>query len=1798
MKKLFSRSLLMTFVIALISTIAQGQVTYTASPSGWTSVPGKNITATPINQTVTLHGNLLVARAVISGKNVTFQAKKSDGTIFQNATILYLHENDANGTRKKISRNSAGSSVLNLDFEFDFTSGSKKYCLTLCSNTSSGDQIWYYTSPITITAKSTEVAKPDYTTFTGTNITSNSFEASWSHVNGATSYEINVATDKNYNPIVFNKTTSNNYITVTGLQANTSYYFQVRAKVNGVWGDWSKSISTPVTTTAATPSEVKLTIVGGTYFGSSTLTKGKSASFNIKIKNEGNTDWSGAFYLKGNGTNWIPWGGKSIPAGVTLSLNSSYTPTATGNYTVTLYYQTGGEGDGLPVDKGYFKNPFTVTVTDGQSTKVLDHPDNASLKAVEVGSTSIKVTWGTVKEATDYDVLMKESSSTSYTNGKVGYGTQDYPYYTFTGLIPNTSYTFQVRARNDNAKSDYSKGCVVLTSAAKEENPSLGIFSKHGLAVEAGDPIYKDQSYKYTVGVQNISGKSWSGKLILRNGNEKIKEWKGVNLSSTGGNHFTCNYTPTVTGQQTLCLYYQTGSEGQEMMVKGDDDYENPLYLIVGDKKATTCLLSMRTSIIASSEHHYIDEPVTLQARVYNDDTKDWKGSLYFTINGEIAITTNVPKIPAGGYYDLSRKWQPMEAGKYSIGVSYRKSGDASTEPQPVLLNGQPVSLVVEIKDPDNIPAPEKLKVAFASENLYPQEVREGAAVNYFFRITDENDKPVRNVKLCFACENGYSSFPMETSLSGADGIAVLHVETPVRVKSGETAKFVYDVLKYKDNTKIAFINKADLDPIALKVHKSSIFENVEKVDFTLDLGLGLNAEAGIAQGNINASIPLRFSMKYGDNGDVSKYILGIGLKAGIGASVGTDLLGFPIKGTAGFTLEGGVDYSLSTENLYAAALEGILKLCESWGSSTNSDYDFAVKVLLSWFEHKSKLTWSNSAFISTGIMGDFSFEMPSTFKRGNLLTGKTKVLYDPSAITGMSASYNGKLTYKPKMEETDENNVTTYGEAVSLSNKGSLSAGFSSFAPDILFGSKKTWWRDAGMGSFFENHLKEMLHYSSVKAGFNVEMSFEQEEKFEDESRTKLKELSHGMAIKTGLGITVNDLINPWGKKGDKFSLDASTSSKIKVTSKNNFAGYLQRLANESNTKRETIGNVFPIFADQSCLASPFRMFTVWNSDGIENSLSQLVENVYDPAYHFPLNEALTVTQSNASSLSARLKVPIVDWGWLSLTFDVGLGIATNYRPTYSYYSVADKRFFPVVLQPVSTIQSIVNSALQRLADGISGAFDDEDQEEIKKEADEMQHYMTSEVYAGTMVDMNFDNYQRPFVANSPALAARAMRRHPALLSKPQTDICTLGFNINNGEQNFDEGTTLSFSHYYPDGDLFAVTDQGDTLFVVSEVTTLGAMRDGSNLQTSHRGSFRLDTYVGNDDLSPFGLSEDTQLDIYHAVKGTDVWHYVGKAGTPVMVDSLGQYILATSIHNDHTAPEVTMDFNPQSRILNIALSDNIGVRVGTLQVMINNELRKAEAQNEYNYSVELTDDDMKYLIEVYATVNDLAGNKGELYQMFNLDMPQRPSETQQPGDDFEVTDISILDNVVYLAPVEVHAGEEATLSVKMKNNVNAEGFGFDLYLPYGMNFKLDADGFPEAYLSTERTSARKTNTFESVIRPDGALRVMAASTNGSVISGSDGEVALVTILVDKDVQPGIYPLLLREIAISDSDARSYDTDAVRTTITVLDGASNIHEVMSPRHFDNHIYNLQGQRVTTLTKGIYIKNGRKFVVR
>ena len=149
--------------------------------------------------------------------------------------------------------------------------------------------------------------------------------------------------------------------------------------------------------------------------------------------------------------------------------------------------------------------------------------------------------------------------------------------------------------------------------------------------------------------------------------------------------------------------------------------------------------------------------------------------------------------------------------------------------------------------------------------------------------------------------------------------------------------------------------------------------------------------------------------------------------------------------------------------------------------------------------------------------------------------------------------------------------------------------------------------------------------------------------------------------------------------------------------------------------------------------------------------------------------------------------------------------------------------------------------------------------------------------------------------------------------------------------------------------------------------------------------------------------------------------------------------------------------------------------------------------------------------------------------------------------------TDISELDNTIYIESVEGYTGRQLTLSVKMKNTVEAEGFQFDLYLPDGVTFAKDTNNRPIASLSTARTTAAKTNSFSAAIQSNGALRVIAASTNGSVISGTDGEVAKVIVNISNEIDEGDYSLILKNIAISEHNSSgSYNVDYVKSTLTI----------------------------------------------
>ena len=183
----------------------------------------------------------------------------------------------------------------------------------------------------------------------------------------------------------------------------------------------------------------------------------------------------------------------------------------------------------------------------------------------------------------------------------------------------------------------------------------------------------------------------------------------------------------------------------------------------------------------------------------------------------------------------------------------------------------------------------------------------------------------------------------------------------------------------------------------------------------------------------------------------------------------------------------------------------------------------------------------------------------------------------------------------------------------------------------------------------------------------------------------------------------------------------------------------------------------------------------------------------------------------------------------------------------------------------------------------------------------------------------------------------------------------------------------------------------------------------------------------------------------------------------------------------------------------------------------------------------------------QITSTMSE--GTISECMAQLNNAITQFESQQVKPGED---TDYSQIDNTLYIERVEAAAGGQVQLSVRMKNTIEAQGYQFDIYLPEGVTVATDEDGFVLAELSTARTTERKTDYFNSSVQADGSLRVLCGSSKGYTFSGNDGEVAVITINLSSDMEEGEYPIVLKNIRISDKNSVPYVTDYLKSTLAI----------------------------------------------
>ncbi len=137
--------------------------------------------------------------------------------------------------------------------------------------------------------------------------------------------------------------------------------------------------------------------------------------------------------------------------------------------------------------------------------------------------------------------------------------------------------------------------------------------------------------------------------------------------------------------------------------------------------------------------------------------------------------------------------------------------------------------------------------------------------------------------------------------------------------------------------------------------------------------------------------------------------------------------------------------------------------------------------------------------------------------------------------------------------------------------------------------------------------------------------------------------------------------------------------------------------------------------------------------------------------------------------------------------------------------------------------------------------------------------------------------------------------------------------------------------------------------------------------------------------------------------------------------------------------------------------------------------------------------------------------------------------------------TDISSLNNVIYIEPLASSAGAQVEMSIKMKNTAGIRGFQFDLYLPDGVTAAKTAKGKFIVSLTADRLPDEDEHTLSLSEQGDGAIRFLCGSMADETFTGTDGEIAKLTINIDGGVANGDYPIYLRSMKLTETDINNF---------------------------------------------------------
>ncbi|MCX6122023.1 MAG: FG-GAP-like repeat-containing protein [Ignavibacteriales bacterium] len=277
-----------------------------------------------------------------------------------------------------------------------------------------------------------------------------SFMVHWNSASGATGYRLDVATNIGFTTFVtgFNNRDIGNdtSYSITGLSANTLYYYRVRAYNTG--GTSASSNISSVLTALYAPTATAATNVLQTSFTANWISVAGATWYGLYVATDNNYSIFFSDYNEKNIGNVVTYVVTGLNAGTTYY------------YRVVAHFNGGSS----PVS-----NSITVTTSSGGTAP---NAPTATL-ATTIQQTSFAANWNSVTSATGY--RLDVATNSEFTAFVTGFNDRDVANVTacsVTGLIEGTTYYYRVRAYNTGGTSVSSNVITVTTSPAPPAAPT------------------------------------------------------------------------------------------------------------------------------------------------------------------------------------------------------------------------------------------------------------------------------------------------------------------------------------------------------------------------------------------------------------------------------------------------------------------------------------------------------------------------------------------------------------------------------------------------------------------------------------------------------------------------------------------------------------------------------------------------------------------------------------------------------------------------------------------------------------------------------------------------------------------------------------------------------------------------------------------------------------------------------------------------------------------------------------------------------------------------------------------------------------------------------------------------------------------------------------------------------------------------------------------------------------------------------------------------------------------------------